>query len=119
MDDKINYENLYWKEVEENIKLNEEIEQLKWKIHRLESKIKSLENMGKYEKNMINSRWQAGRLYHREHTVGYHEGRPKKFNQEQIKLGLKLLDDHSYKQVEQMTGISKSTLIRAKREQNL
>jgi hypothetical protein len=50
MDDKINYENLYWKEVEENIKLNEEIEQLKWKIHRMERKIKSLENMGKYEK---------------------------------------------------------------------
>jgi hypothetical protein len=50
MDDKINYENLYWKEVEENIKLNEEIEQLKWKIHLLESKIKSLENMRKYEK---------------------------------------------------------------------
>ena len=43
MDDKINYENLYWKEVEENIELNEVIEQLKWKIHRLESKIKSLE----------------------------------------------------------------------------
>ena len=50
MDDKINYENLYWKEVEENIKLNEEIEQLKWKIHLLESKIKSLELLEKYEK---------------------------------------------------------------------
>lgn len=31
------YEDLYWKEVEENIKLNEEIEQLKWKIHLLEN----------------------------------------------------------------------------------
>jgi hypothetical protein len=53
MDDKINYENLYWKEVEENIKLNEEIEQLKWKMHRLESKIKCLElweNVKKYDK---------------------------------------------------------------------
>lgn len=76
-------------------------------------------SFAEYEKNMINSRCQAGRLYHREHTIGYREGRPKKFNQEQIKLGLKLLEDHSYKQVEQMTGISKSTLIRAKREQNL
>jgi cell shape-determining protein MreC len=44
------YENLYWKELEENIKLNEEIEQLKWKTHILERKIKSLGNMGKYEK---------------------------------------------------------------------
>ena len=43
MGDKINYESLYWKEVEENIKLNEEIEQLKWKIYLLENKIKRLE----------------------------------------------------------------------------
>jgi hypothetical protein len=50
MDDKINYEKLYreyeplyWKEVEENIKLHEEIDQLKWKIRIQESKIKSLE----------------------------------------------------------------------------
>jgi hypothetical protein len=40
MGDKNNYEILYWAEVEENIKLNEEIEQLKWKIHLLENKIK-------------------------------------------------------------------------------
>ena len=43
MGDKINYETLYWAEVEENIKLNEEIEQLKWKIYLLENKIKRLE----------------------------------------------------------------------------
>jgi hypothetical protein len=43
MGDKNNYEILYWAEVKENIKLNEEIEQLKWKIHLLENKIKRLE----------------------------------------------------------------------------
>ena len=43
MGDKINSETLYWKEVEENIKLTEEIEQLKWKIYLLENKIKGLE----------------------------------------------------------------------------
>lgn len=43
MDDKNNYEDLYWKELEENIRLTEEIEQLKWKIHLLESKVKRLE----------------------------------------------------------------------------
>lgn len=37
------YENLYWKELEENIKLHEEIDQLKWKTHILERKIKNLE----------------------------------------------------------------------------
>lgn len=40
MSDKNNYEILYYEEVKENIKLNEEIERLKWKIHLLENKIK-------------------------------------------------------------------------------
>ena len=46
----------------------------------------------------------------------YREGRPKKFTKKQIALALKLLETHSYKEVGLMTGISKSTLIRAKRE---
>lgn len=33
------YEREYWKEVEENLKLQEEIDQLKWKIHLLEKKL--------------------------------------------------------------------------------
>lgn len=33
------YERKYWEEVEENLKLQEEIEQLKWKIHLLEKKL--------------------------------------------------------------------------------
>lgn len=37
------YENLYWKELEENIELHDEIDKLKWKIHLQEIKIKSLE----------------------------------------------------------------------------
>ena len=40
MGDKINYETLYWAEVEENNKLTDEIEKLKWQIHLLENKIK-------------------------------------------------------------------------------
>lgn len=35
------YEKEYWKEVEENLKLQEEIEQLKWKIHCLEKKLEN------------------------------------------------------------------------------
>ena len=45
----------------------------------------------------------------------FKEGRPKKFSREQIKLALQLLAAHSYKQVEEMTGISISTLKRAKK----
>lgn len=35
------YERKYWEEVEENLKLQEEIEQLKWKIHILEKKLET------------------------------------------------------------------------------
>ncbi|MEH7255717.1 recombinase family protein [Neobacillus niacini] len=48
----------------------------------------------------------------------FKEGRPRKFKKAQIGQALKLLESHSYKQVEDMMGISKSTLIRAKRAHN-
>ena len=35
------YERKYWEEVEENLKLQEEIDQLKWKIHILEKKLET------------------------------------------------------------------------------
>ena len=44
----------------------------------------------------------------------FKEGRPKKFGKEQIKLALQLLAAHSYKQVEEMTGISIVHLKRGK-----
>ena len=46
----------------------------------------------------------------------FREGRPPKYTKKQIEHALALLETHSYKQVEEMTGISKSTLIRAKRK---
>lgn len=45
------------------------------------------------------------------------EGRPEKFKKAQIEHALLLLETNSYKQVEDITGISKSTLIRAKKRQ--
>ncbi|OUL07350.1 resolvase [Sedimentibacter sp. SX930] len=47
----------------------------------------------------------------------FREGRPKKFNQQQISLAMNLLKNHSYKEVEKMTRISKSTLTRNKRKE--
>ena len=38
------YERKYWEEVEENLKLQEEIEQLKWKIRLLTNKLKEKNN---------------------------------------------------------------------------
>lgn len=46
---------------------------------------------------------------------GFKEGRPKKYTDDVIENALNLLDKYSYKKVEEITGISKSTLIRAKK----
>jgi DNA invertase Pin-like site-specific DNA recombinase len=68
-----------------------------------------------YERDMIVERTQGGKEIARK-RADFHEGRPKKFGPEQVKLALSLLENNSYTQVERMTGISKSTLIRASRE---
>lgn len=68
-----------------------------------------------YERNMIIERTQAGKAIAKQRD-DFREGRPKKFTKKQIDHALKLLENHSYKEVENMTGISKSTLIRAKRK---
>jgi DNA invertase Pin-like site-specific DNA recombinase len=66
------------------------------------------------ERNMIVERTQEGKTLARQRE-DFREGRPKKFKKAQIEHALKLLETHSYKKVEDMTSISKSTLIRAKR----
>lgn len=73
-------------------------------------------SFGEFERNMIVERTKAGREIAR-HRDDYREGRPKKFSRSQIDLAMQLLETHSYKQVSLMTGISKSTLQRAKRGQ--
>lgn len=70
-----------------------------------------------FERDMIVERTQEGRAIARQRE-DYREGRPPKYKKAQIDHALELLVDHSYKQVEEITGISKSTLIRAKRERN-
>lgn len=68
-----------------------------------------------FERGMIIERTQAGKAVARTQP-GYHEGRPKKYTPAQINHALELLNSgSSYRQVEAMTGISKSTLIRARR----
>jgi len=69
-----------------------------------------------YERNMIIERTQAGKEIAKQRE-DFREGRPKKYTSKQIEHALGLLETYSYKQVEEMTGISKSTLIRAKRKQ--
>ena len=69
-----------------------------------------------YERDMIVERTQAGKAIARMQP-DFHEGRPRKYTEKQLAHALELLNDHSYTQVESITGISKSTLIRAKRKE--
>ncbi|MFD6440343.1 recombinase family protein [Peribacillus sp. NPDC060186] len=66
-----------------------------------------------FEKDLIVERTQEGKAIARQRD-DFKEGRPNKFTKKQIAHALRLLEEHSYKEVENMTGISKSTLIRAK-----
>ena len=68
-----------------------------------------------YERGMIVERTQTGKAVARQ-DPNFKDGRPKKFKPEQIDLALSLLaQGKTYRQITTMTGISKSTLIRAKR----
>jgi DNA invertase Pin-like site-specific DNA recombinase len=67
-----------------------------------------------YERGMIVERTQTGKTVARV-DPNFKDGRPKKFTPEQIQLGLMLLKQgKTYKQVKDLTGISKSTLNRAR-----
>lgn len=67
-----------------------------------------------FERDMIVERTQEGKAIAKQNS-NFREGRPRKYGKQQIEHALSLLKSHSYKQVEAMTGISKSTLIRAKK----
>lgn len=68
-----------------------------------------------YERGMIVERTQAGKMVARQNP-DYREGRPKKYKPSQIAHALELLNSgRTYREVEALTGISKSTLIRARR----
>lgn len=67
------------------------------------------------ERNLIVERTQEGKAIARQRE-DFREGRPNKYSKKQVAHALELLENHSYKQVEEITGISKSTLIRAKRK---
>lgn len=68
-----------------------------------------------FERDMIIERTTEGKTIAKLNP-DFKEGRPKKYGKAQITHALELLKNHSYKQVEDLTGISKSTLIRAKRK---
>ena len=66
-----------------------------------------------FERDMIIERTQEGKAVARKQS-GFREGRPPKFSRVQKEHAVKLLKDYSYKQVSEMTGMSVSTVKRAK-----
>lgn len=69
-----------------------------------------------YERGMIVERTQTGKAVARQ-DPNFKDGRPKKFTQQQIELALSLLEQgKTYRQITEMTGVSKSTLIRARND---
>lgn len=72
-------------------------------------------SLDEFEKSIVVDRIQTGKTKAKK-VEGFKEGRPKKYTDEQLREAIDLLNSYSYKKVEEMTGISKSTLIRAKKE---
>lgn len=66
------------------------------------------------ERNLIIERTAEGKAIAKLNP-DFREGRPKKYTKKQIEHAMSLLLSNSYTQVEEMTGISRSTLARAAR----
>lgn len=67
-----------------------------------------------FERELIVERMKEGKEIAKQ-KPDFREGRPRKYGKKKLEHALHLLESNSYKEVEQLTGISKSTLIRAKR----
>lgn len=68
-----------------------------------------------FERDMIVERTQEGKAMAKSSNPDYKEGRPRKWDTNQLDNAMNLLQNHSYAQVTKLTGISKSTLIREKK----
>lgn len=74
-------------------------------------------SFAQFERDMIVERTSEGKAIARQNSE-FREGRPPKYSRAQLNHAMGLLVQYSYKQVEEMTGISKSTLLRAKTKRN-
>lgn len=68
-----------------------------------------------FERDMILQRTAEGKSIAKTKS-GYLEGRPPKYTEETLVEAVMLLDSYTYRQVSEMTGISKSTLQRIKKK---
>jgi DNA invertase Pin-like site-specific DNA recombinase len=77
--------------------------------------LQTLLAVAEMERNIIIERTQEGKQIAKQRP-DFREGRPRKHSSSQVNHALSLLSDHSYTNVERMTGISKATLVRRMRE---
>lgn len=70
-----------------------------------------------FERDMIVERTQEGKAIAKQNP-DFKEGRPKKHTKAQLDHAMKLKETHSFSQVEQLTGISMSTLKRESKKRN-
>ena len=66
------------------------------------------------ERELIIARTREGKAIAKA-KPGYQEGRPRKFSEDDLKKALELLKNHSYTEVTKLTGISRSSLKRARK----
>ena len=109
----------------EGIRVVEELFKKKVAIHILNIGLLEDTPMGRFflttmlavaelERNMIVERTQTGKELAKLRD-DYKEGRPKLYSSEELDNAVNLLSTHSYKEVVKITGISKSTIIRARK----
>jgi DNA invertase Pin-like site-specific DNA recombinase len=77
--------------------------------------LQTLLAVAEMERNLIVERTQEGKALAKQRK-DFKEGRPRKYSMAQVQHALELLKTHTYKEVEAMTGITKRTLIRRKKE---
>lgn len=72
-----------------------------------------------FERSLILERTLAGKKQAKATDLNWKEGRPKKYTNEQLNNAMDMLQENSYNKVARITGLSKSTLIREKRNRGL
>lgn len=73
-------------------------------------------SFAQFERDMIVQRTQEGKAIAKAINPDFKEGRPPKFDQDQLDNAMRLLETNSYTQVVKLTGISRSTLVREKKK---
>ena len=71
-------------------------------------------SFAEFERDMIIERTQEGIAQAKANNPNFKLGRKNKYTKKQLNHALELLENHTYPEVKEMTGISKSTLYRAK-----